>query len=1130
MRMRRQLGSAVAIVALFGCGLFLVQMPGSAGAAGLASNASTLATSYSATEFAKLIASDGAASDAFGDSVAVSGDTAVIGAYGDDDKGIDSGAAYVYIRTGSVWSQQAKLTASDGVEGARFGDSVAISGDTVVIGAPKDVKGYELGSAYVYTRTGTTWTQQAKLIASDRAAGDNFGNSVAIAGDTAVIGAYDYGLRQGSVYAFTRTGTTWTQQAKLVPAGLAEGDYFGYSVALAGDTAVIGALRGSAYVYTRTGTTWTQQARLSSGYSVAIAGDTAVIGEPGSPLSDAGSAYVYTRTGTIWTQQAKLTASDGVVSDQFGYSVAIAGDTAVIGARTDDKGTNSGSAYVYTRTGTTWTQRDELIASDGAAGDSFGNSVAIAGDTTVLGARTDDKGTDSGSAYVGYVEYSPPSPPTELVATSPDAHSVALSWSASTDPSGISKYTVYTTDGVKISDVTSGTAYTVTGLHPVTTYDYKVTATDGAGNESEFSSIASTDTAALIPPTDLVAAERDAHSITLSWSPSTEPSGISRYTVYTTDGVKISDVTSGTAYTVTGLEPNTTYGYKVTASDDSGYESVFSDTASATTAVGIPISMGSVAGVAESYVYTARPISPVPAVSMESTVLAAGTDYTVAYADNTVVGTATVTVIGTGNYVGTMVRPFAITPLPITSASVSGVAANYVYTGSPLTPKPVVSVGGTTLAAGTDYTVSYANNTSAGTATITLSGIGNCTDTATLTFRITRPISHATVTGISATYPYSGSSIAPVLTVSMDGATLVADTDYTVSYANNTSAGTAVVTILGRGFYTGGATRTFTIEPSSINSSVVTGIPAYIAYTGEAQRPAPVVTLAGRVLVADADYTVMYANDTERGTASVTLAGKGNYADSVMRTFQIVGVTPTSNSIYVGRSTTLGVVGGSGAVTWRSSNTKVATVSSTGVVKGVGAGTATITAKRNGVSTACQTTVKKYSYRLSLSRSVASGNGYLNATVKSASGKSVSGKSVAFFRDGTYLGKATTDSKGRAKLKVAKSRSYRDYRIKVTGNATYATTSLTQRLAFVTKVFDQEAIDLFVTTKYLKAGTYKVVVYGDGALDAVVAGYRASGASGASATFKIGSSDYYSVTGVSWDYAGRVRVIIYRYM
>ncbi|MCH7984763.1 MAG: hypothetical protein IIC28_12430, partial [Chloroflexi bacterium] len=213
------------------------------------------------TELAKLTAGEATAGDQFGDSAAIDGETAVFGSKFDDDAGSDSGTASVFVRNGTSWSLQQKLAASDAAAGDTFGNSVAISGDTVVVGAPLDSDaGTDSGSAYVFVRSGTSWSQQAKLTAGDAAAGDFFGVSVAISGDTVVVGApfdADAGADSGSAYVFVRSGTTWSQQAKLTAGDAAAGDQFGCSVAISGDTVVAGTPfdddagtdSGSAYVF-----------------------------------------------------------------------------------------------------------------------------------------------------------------------------------------------------------------------------------------------------------------------------------------------------------------------------------------------------------------------------------------------------------------------------------------------------------------------------------------------------------------------------------------------------------------------------------------------------------------------------------------------------------------------------------------------------------------------------------------------------------------------------------------------------------------------------------------------------------------------------------------------------------------
>ena len=377
----------------------------------------------------KLLAADGAEGDYFGFDVALSDDTAVIGAFKDDDdvKGVNSGSAYVFTRSGNGWHQQAKLTATGGAANDTFGGKVAISGDMIVIGAAfADDKGENSGSAYVFTRSGANWRQQAKLIADDGAMGNAFGQSIVISGDTIIIGAPhddDKGSDSGSVYVFSRTGKSWHQQAKLTASDGAAGDVFGISVAMSGNTMIVGAdlndekalNAGAVYVFIRSGNQWHQQAKLTAsdgaetdifGVRVALSGDTALISARRDDDDvmgvDAGSAYIFTRNRTVWSQQAKLTATDGAANDRFGRSVALSGDVAVIGAMfQDDMGDKSGAAYVFSRVGNTWSQRAKLIAADGAAGDALGWSIALSGGTALVGAaRDDDKGNESGSAYI----------------------------------------------------------------------------------------------------------------------------------------------------------------------------------------------------------------------------------------------------------------------------------------------------------------------------------------------------------------------------------------------------------------------------------------------------------------------------------------------------------------------------------------------------------------------------------------------------------------------------------------------------------------------------------------------------------------------------------------------------------
>lgn len=305
---------------------------------------------------------DGGPRDGFGISVAISNTTAVVGAYFDDENGFQSGAAYLFDT--STGHQIAKLLPNDGAEGDRFGHSVAISGTTVVVGAPwSDGNGSGSGAAYLFDAI--TGIQVAKLTSNDGAQGDQLGNSVAISGTTAVVGAYhddDNGDRSGSAYIFDTT--SGQQIAKLLPSEGAAEDEFGSSVSISDTTVIVGA---SKY------------------------GDNGI---------ESGAAFVFDK---ITGQQiAKLLPDDGATFDLFGYSVAISGTTAVVGAFRHDSngnGNDSGSAYIFDTT--TGQQIAKLLPSDSFSLDLFGISVAINGTTAIVGSYLDDdNGIASGSAYV----------------------------------------------------------------------------------------------------------------------------------------------------------------------------------------------------------------------------------------------------------------------------------------------------------------------------------------------------------------------------------------------------------------------------------------------------------------------------------------------------------------------------------------------------------------------------------------------------------------------------------------------------------------------------------------------------------------------------------------------------------
>ncbi len=327
---------------------------------------------------------------------------------------------------------ETQLSASDKAFGDQLGASVVVDGNTLIAGARQ--QNASTGAAYVFRRaTNGTWSQEAKLTGSTAVAQDQFGNGVGLDGSLAVVGAPDpfdlFGLASGpgKAFIFRRTGTAWAQEAVLAASDGLSTDLFGHSAALALDRAVIGARgdqasgagsryagRGGAYVFRNTsGTTWTQEAKLVG--SDAAGGDLAgscvsidptdndlvIVGAPGKDGTgvDSGAAYLFRRAGTVWSQEAKLTASDAAADDQFGCSVAVSGDLVAVGAYLEDQGaSNAGAVYVFRKIGAVWTQEAKLVASDAAVNDYYGVSVALVGNHLAVGACNDNAG--AGSIYV----------------------------------------------------------------------------------------------------------------------------------------------------------------------------------------------------------------------------------------------------------------------------------------------------------------------------------------------------------------------------------------------------------------------------------------------------------------------------------------------------------------------------------------------------------------------------------------------------------------------------------------------------------------------------------------------------------------------------------------------------------
>ena len=551
----------------------------------------TTITEYQLMQLAEesgLTADDGAKNDRFGVSVAVDGNTAVVGAfqptYTDPDTSLDvsrPGAAYVYIKdSNGAWSQQAKLTASDGADGDEFGISVAVDGDTVVVGARGNVS--KTGAIYVFTKPSDgDWTStitETKLTATGGAADDLFGASVALYGEsTIVVGAPG----AGSAYVFTKNSGVWSQAANLTATDAATGDEFGISVAVDDDTIAVGAYgkdgnsltdSGLVYVFVKSGgaawatTTETVQLRASDrdandnfGRSVAVDTDTGtiVVGASGDRNTvggtevGTGSTYVFTEPNTGWansggTETAKLTASDGAHSDQFGRSVAVDGDTIVVGAhQNDDDGTDSGSIYVFIKPTNGWedtTGTVKLTASDGKEGDRFGIALALDDDTALVAAPRNDANDDDDNA----------------------GNDVSDAGSA---------YVIGTSGWAKIPDTAAAIrSQTVTGLTNNIKHTFAMRAVNASGNGP-----ASTASAMPAPlpdaPTGLSAKPGD-RKVALTWD-DPDDSTITKYQYSADGGANFSDFDGGssastTSYTITGLDNGVTYTLALRAVNPTG--------------------------------------------------------------------------------------------------------------------------------------------------------------------------------------------------------------------------------------------------------------------------------------------------------------------------------------------------------------------------------------------------------------------------------------------------------------------------------------------------------------------------------------------------------------------------------
>jgi hypothetical protein len=385
------------------------------------------ASALALTEFQRITASDPALNDNFGYSVGISGNTAILGAWKDDRPnmpGDDSGSAYIFRDNGAGnWGQLDKITATDAGPGHNFGASVALSGNTAAIGAI--LKGSR-GGAYIFRDNGAgDWTQVDTLAAADGMTGDEFGYSIALSGNTAVVGAWQHNALRGAAYVFRDNGSgDWTQIAKLTANDAMPGDRLGVSVAIDGTTALVGAhfdsnmagpLAGAVYVFQESGGAWSQVDKLIGsdaslndrfGTSVALLGNMAVVGAPGDSEHgvEAGAAYVFRRDASMDFQEiTKLTADDAKESSVFGHSVGLSDEAALVGAFQDETGgLAAGAAYFFKENALgDWFQVSKLTASDVQPTDAFGFSVGVTNGIGLVGAPLKTSGgTDAGAAYL----------------------------------------------------------------------------------------------------------------------------------------------------------------------------------------------------------------------------------------------------------------------------------------------------------------------------------------------------------------------------------------------------------------------------------------------------------------------------------------------------------------------------------------------------------------------------------------------------------------------------------------------------------------------------------------------------------------------------------------------------------
>lgn len=374
----------------------------------------------------KIVPADLAEEDAFGWSVDIYGNYALIGSVYDDDNGIQSGSAYIYHFDGTQWTEHTKITASDGGFADYFGYAVSIHDGQLIVGAYRDFVGsVRSGSAYVYTQDGGSWVETAKLVPDDPEEEDRFGAKVAIYGNYAAVGAYfddDLGESSGAVYVYKKSAGEWAFHQKLTPESLLANDYFGASVTISEDFLFVGAQGSSAYantsgkvfIYTLLDGTWTLSDEVyppdptsfqNFGVSLSVSGETLAIGAYNDPAvaNESGSVYLFEKTGSNWEFFQKIFPSDGHAGAKFGHSLAIENNRLVVGSIYDQTlPGETGSAYVYTRESSgNWLLSAKIVPDDAQDEQRFSAGVGLSGKFAIAGAPYDNEyGFHTGAAYL----------------------------------------------------------------------------------------------------------------------------------------------------------------------------------------------------------------------------------------------------------------------------------------------------------------------------------------------------------------------------------------------------------------------------------------------------------------------------------------------------------------------------------------------------------------------------------------------------------------------------------------------------------------------------------------------------------------------------------------------------------